>query len=179
MDSKRSGDINRKKQKKNYTAPVSFVSGGIQQAGKKKNDENENSAEEDDEDNVEKSVDNTSSDSSDDSKQHSINDMAGFRTKFSKSSSTFTTKGLANWEQHTKGIGAKLLLKMGYEPGKGLGKDLQGIQQPVQAHSRKGRGAIGAYGPEQGQTIGGVKVHINKYIHFIFLTNQCTFFSAG
>jgi len=44
---------------------------------------------------------------------------------------------------------------MGYEPGKGLGKDLQGISQPVQAHVRKGRGAIGAYGPETAASFGG------------------------
>jgi hypothetical protein len=32
---------------------------------------------------------------------------------------------------------------MGFQPGKGLGKDLQGIAAPVEAHQRKGRGAIG------------------------------------
>lgn len=72
-------------------------------------------------------------------------------------STAMPNKGLGNWEQHTRGIGAKLLLQMGYEPGKGLGKDLQGIAQPVQAHLRKGRGAIGAYGAERGQTIGDGK----------------------
>lgn len=34
-------------------------------------------------------------------------------------------KGFGDWEKHTRGIGAKLLLQMGYEAGKGLGKDLQ------------------------------------------------------
>jgi len=38
---------------------------------------------------------------------------------------------------------------MGFEPGKGLGKQLQGISTPVKIHFRKGRGAIGAYGPEK------------------------------
>lgn len=42
-----------------------------------------------------------------------------------------------------------MLLQMGYQPGKGLGKELQGISAPVEATMRKGRGAIGAYGPEK------------------------------
>ena len=31
-----------------------------------------------------------------------------------------------DWQKHTKSIGVKLLLQMGFQPGKGLGKNLQG-----------------------------------------------------
>lgn len=58
-------------------------------------------------------------------------------------------KDFASWEQHTKGFGSKMLQKMGYEPGKGLGKEGQGIAMPVEAFKRGGRGALSYYGPEK------------------------------
>ncbi|XP_071871331.1 tuftelin-interacting protein 11-like isoform X1 [Bombus fervidus] len=148
---------------KNYTTPVNFVAGGIQQAGKPKEEtEDKDDDESDNESKSQREFPNSSS--SEDEKPSSVHqrtsfslntdgDIAGLRKKKHKVNPLLMQSGMGSWEVYTKGIGAKLLLQMGFEPGKGLGKQLQGISTPVEAHLRKGRGAIGAYGPEKGPKV--------------------------
>ncbi|KAG7520230.1 hypothetical protein JOB18_025659 [Solea senegalensis] len=50
-----------------------------------------------------------------------------------ESTVSIDTANFGGWEAHTRGIGSKLMLKMGYEYGKGLGKMQEGRVEPVMA----------------------------------------------
>ncbi|CAL4997976.1 unnamed protein product [Urochloa decumbens] len=58
------------------------------------------------------------------------------------------TSGVGSFERHTKGFGSKMMAKMGFVPGSGLGRDGQGIATPLTAVRRpksRGLGAKGRY----------------------------------
>ena len=51
---------------------------------------------------------------------------------------------MAEWEKHTKGIGSKLLMKMGWKPGEGIGTEgRQGISEPIEVELRSRGTGIG------------------------------------
>lgn len=50
----------------------------------------------------------------------------------------------AQWEKHTSGVASKIMEKMGYIRGQGLGKDNQGISQSIKTFQRYNRIGIGA-----------------------------------
>ena len=131
------------KKQKDYTAPVSFVTGGIKVGDKVTKAEEDEEQEEEESDEERKPTMLASTGRS---------RPKGSAFKKSGKGGRFAGENqVGGWERHTKGIGAKLMEKMGYQKGHGLGKNLQGISTPVEAVQRKGRAAVGYYGTERSE----------------------------
>ncbi|VDO20771.1 unnamed protein product [Heligmosomoides polygyrus] len=146
----------RKKAKKDYTAPVNFISGGIKQGSSLDKPEKV-------------TVTILLIAISDKSSKENVKDDAPIEINFKKERKKQPTAGanvfagirssatqgavdpntFCDWTKFGKGTVIKNMMKaMGYKEGEGLGASRQGIVEPVQATVRKGRGAVGAYGKE-------------------------------
>ncbi|XP_065854074.1 uncharacterized protein [Euphorbia lathyris] len=81
-------------------------------------------------------------------------DMTTTDTKENETSDTKATKAtdssekVGAFELHTRGFGSKMMAKMGYVEGGGLGKDGQGIAEPIEAIQRPKSLGLGANVPE-------------------------------
>ncbi|OON15337.1 g-patch domain protein, partial [Opisthorchis viverrini] len=149
-------DAGLKRKGANYSAPITFVSGGVKAGDNtEKDDQSGPPISDDEEDRMEAGIRGSDSDSSSDAKpstksyrRPTVSVGAGRRAAVAAAGSKSAVTGFGAWERHTKGIGMKLLEQMGYQPGKGLGSEGQGIVTPVQATVRTGKAAVGYFGQE-------------------------------
>ncbi|KAL6639968.1 hypothetical protein ACP70R_022278 [Stipagrostis hirtigluma subsp. patula] len=66
------------------------------------------------------------------------------RSEPRRSTRALEATGVGSFERHTKGFGSKMMAKMGFVPGSGLGKDGQGIATPLTAVRRPKSRGLGA-----------------------------------
>ncbi|XP_053557764.1 zinc finger CCCH-type with G patch domain-containing protein isoform X2 [Bombina bombina] len=73
------------------------------------------------------------SSSSDEDEEETLDPSGYAKVLEAGDGATSHTSVFAGWEAHTRGIGSKLLTRMGYEFGKGLGRNADGRVEPIEA----------------------------------------------
>uniref|UniRef100_H2YDS2 Tuftelin-interacting protein 11 n=1 Tax=Ciona savignyi TaxID=51511 RepID=H2YDS2_CIOSA len=148
-----------KKKSSKYSEPVNFISGGVKNGDGPSIPEDKMQEVEEDE----KKTDDSGSFQKSEKVFHTVNKSSkssngsGSYSLASKGKKEKVDSQFASFERHTKGIGMKLLTKMGYRHGRGLGKGNQGIINPVEAIKRNKKAGLGSGGSERTK---------QSYIHF-------------
>ncbi|XP_078484419.1 sip1/TFIP11 interacting protein isoform X1 [Ciona intestinalis] len=160
-DQDKSGWSKFKKKSSKYSEPVSFVSGGLKDEDGPPIPEDKVSQEDTEEVKTEESSGSFKKSSktfqTTSQKPSKTNDTGGNYSLATKGKKEKVDSQFASFERHTRGIGMKLLTKMGYKHGKGLGKGNQGIINPIEALKRTKKAGLGAAGTERTK---------QSYIHF-------------
>ncbi|OAY62639.1 Zinc finger CCCH-type with G patch domain-containing protein [Ananas comosus] len=76
--------------------------------------------------------------------QFTAADSEGKQMEASTSKKPREARSIGAFEKHTKGFGSKMMVKMGFIPGTGLGRDAQGIVNPLTAVKRPKSRGLGA-----------------------------------
>uniref|UniRef100_H2YDS1 Tuftelin-interacting protein 11 n=1 Tax=Ciona savignyi TaxID=51511 RepID=H2YDS1_CIOSA len=177
-DQEKSGWSKFKKKSSKYSEPVNFISGGVKNGDGPSIPEDKMQEVEEDEKKTDDSYTNVlckylglqkirseilGSFQKSEKVFHTVNKSSkssngsGSYSLASKGKKEKVDSQFASFERHTKGIGMKLLTKMGYRHGRGLGKGNQGIINPVEAIKRNKKAGLGSGGSERTK---------QSYIHF-------------